>query len=218
MNVEQLQKQIHVLYEGDVDFPNNIADEDFQIRLALINLAISEWAQVANVLWRELTQWLMDDTSITDHRIIADQNKYPCPDDFSKMYEGVIYIGSLKVKEFPIEKRQDKVEEEASGFYISGNKSDGFYINFLNVNLEDVVGEEINYLYIKQPKIMEKLTDKPQCSDPNYVIHRVVSELYAQDSDPKATKELGMSQDLLSSMVVNNATTSIAGDNTYQID
>ena len=133
------------------------------------------------------------------------------------MYEGIVYIGKTKILEIPIEKRQTYVDSLEPVFYISGNRSDGYYLNLLNVNTSSLNNQTINYLYCKSAKNMETPSDVPQCSDPNYIIHRVVSELYAQDSDPKATKELAMSQNLLSALIVRNAVPSLHEDNTYVV-
>lgn len=217
MNVDEIQQQIHVLYEGDVDYPSNPSDEDFQIRLRLINLAIHEWEQTPNVLWRELIQSLDDiNSNAAEKQVESGKNKYHCPDNLARMYEGVIYIDGLELIEIPIEKRQEMIKEKVKNvFYLSDNPSSGYYVNFLGVNTSSLAGKNMSYSYIKTAKQMISPVDIPECSDPNYIVHRVVSELYAQDGDPKSTKELQISQSLLSGMIVRNAATSIIGNNTY---
>ena len=211
MTVDELQKQIHVLYEGDVDAPANTSDEDYQIRLRLINQAIAEWEAVPNVLWRELVD-IVTTTCDTDEADIT----VNLPEDFARMYDGVITIGNLHVPEVPLELVAAKIGEDSITpfFYVVGNNSDGFEANFIHLDPHE--GETITYTYIKQARQMNAPTDVPEVPDPTYIIHRVVAELYAQDSDPKSTRELSISQSLLEQMITRNALISINGDNTYE--
>lgn len=213
MTLEELQEQIHVVYEGDIDFPNETADEDFQIRRALICLAIREWEKTAGVYWRTLLAWASEDPSY-ERKIITNQSRYSLPVNFSKIYEGIIHLADKELSEVPINK---VMEIKIPAFYISGNNNTGFFINFINLDTVKLTNEEFNFLYVKKATELVDLTDKTECPDPNYIIHRVASELFAQDSDPKASKELAMSQTILSGMIIENAATSLTADSTYEI-
>ena len=211
MTVDDIQKQIHVMYEGDVDAPANTSDEDYQIRLRLINQAIAEWEAVPNVLWRELVKVIVTTCQTDEENMSLD-----LPADFAKMYSGYITIADQKIQEVPIEYVTAKIGEDSIEpfFYVTGNSAQGYKANF--INLDACEGAIISYSDIKQAEAMNTPTDVPELSDPTYIIHRVVAELFAQDSDPKSTRELSISQSLIEQMIVRNSLTSIDGENTYE--
>ena len=206
MNVNELQQQIHIIYEGDVDYPDDPSDEDWQIRLELINVAITEWASTPNVLWHELVElyYAPYDDPLT------------CPTNFDRMYCGEIVCNGKTIKQINIEDSVNYQKGDETCFYVLGNPVDGYTINLLGLELPD--RPEIHYLYIKKPTRVSEGEDVSECPDSTYIVHRVVAGLCDQDSDPRANKELTMSQTLLAQMIVRNSSPAYHSDYSYPIE
>jgi len=211
MTTAEILKQIHVIYEGDDDAPT-AGDEDYQIRLTLINLAIKEWETTPHVKWRCLVTWLHD-TSDETYSLDTENNCINLPADFSQTFDGVIYLGDQAITEINPEEYLAVSDTETPHFYITGNQADGYKARFVNALVSE--GENVDLCYIKRAKEMIEGTDIPELDDPTYIIHRVVAELCGQDSDPRTSRELGISQSLLDNMVGKNANQAVHTVDTY---
>lgn len=217
MKLKEAQKLIHLLYEGDTDYPDSPQDDDYQLRLALINMIISEWENTPNVTWRELLE------TNQDQKIEAGKLVYSLPDNFRKLYISPddsysgIYLGNMNIKEIPIE---EKFKAEKAGkpcFYLSGNNATGFKINLIAIDIEkyQLTDKYIKYIYVKKASLMTEPDDVLECSDGNFIVRRAVGELYAQDSDPNASQHHELANKLLSQMIIANSVAQVRINDTY---
>ena len=204
MNVNDILKQIHVIYEGDDDAPAD-NDEDWRIRLALVNLAITEWEAQPNVNWSELIQ-------VLEATIDVETNQYSLPDNFSRTLDGAVLLNGVVYTQIS---PQDRLQVASSGHYfcVTGNSATGYRLEFINTTLQP--GDTLQVPYIKKAHLMASGSDIPELSDPSYIIHLVVGELCGQDSDPRTSQEKSISQSLLDQMVLRNETSGTYSADTY---
>lgn len=202
--LDQLQQKIHRIYAGDTDYPAS-GSEDYNIRTGFINDAIHIWANTEGIYWRELFKNLSDATD-GDKTATIDDTTYNTPSDF-------LFIASfLKITDtdnsttyYRFVKPENVLKELATNpsakfFYITGSPSSGYIININNPK-----AGTIEYSYYKIPKELSNATDKPEMSQPYFIVFHVLEQLYELDSrNDMVNKYSALKKAVFNEMITRN--------------
>jgi hypothetical protein len=176
MTLQQLEEAIHVLYENSTDYPTS-GDDDWNVRLALINAWINRWENVDGTLWHEL--WGVDTSRSVSYPTVD----YLLPTDF-KFPGGFIRLikpdGSfMQLKILPPEKAQLM---DASEWYAIITGRPGAYSLTIN-GLTDTTwnGATIRVPYYKLATKLATSSNVTECPDPYYIVHGVVADLHSMN-------------------------------------
>lgn len=179
MTEEQIQTQIHYMYEGDSEVPTS-SDEDYILRRGLINAGINRWENENGILWNEL--WVkVADASDGDKTTDGTSSSFDCPTDF-KFPGGYVRIQDSDGNEtyysvVKQEKLQMYTDSNKKVCYFTGNPSSGYDLNFLSAPPAGT----LNYEYYKTAEQMDAATDVPEMSDPYFLVYFVISRLFEMD-------------------------------------
>lgn len=201
-DLTELQKKIHRIVEGNVDYPTS-GDDDYELRTGDINDFISEWYKEEGVLWNEL--WKMASfasTSSTSYDLSATDNI----DFIGGFVELVPSTGATTY--WDVKKLEDVelIKDSQERFcYFTGDQNNGFTLNF-NPNAYPGAGT-IKFPYYKIPADLVNGTDKPEMSDPTYLVNMVASQLLAEDDPSGSDKHFTLGQNKLRAMKTRNAMT-----------
>lgn len=205
MTLDDILTKIHIIYEGDTTYPSS-GEEDYEVRLQMINDAIDEWAYLENTYWKELFTNLSD-AATGDKTATASDNEYDAPSDFRFISSFLYITDTNNIKHYYKYIKQDEVinyqAEYPSGkaFYITG-KPTAYKINILNP-----VAGTINYSYYKTPSHLSSSTDVPEMSNPLFIVYSVVAKLYELDNrNDLVSKYIQMANNALNQMIIENET------------
>lgn len=197
MTLTQFQTALHYLYQGDTDVPTSTED-DWTIRITLLESAIEAWYAEEGILWRELWKTASGTTSGTSISL---------PSDFRKPG------GFLRIKEddtnwsyWPIvspEKSEliKNVTTKPKFGYITGNEADGFTL-YLSVNPGS---HSYEMPYYKDPAYPDAAAEVIEMSDPWFAIYFALAKLHELDGEgDRAGLALGQASVRLKAMRVRN--------------
>ena len=192
MTLEEILKKIHRMYENNTDYPSS-GDEDYTLRLGLVNDAIQEWADTENVKWATLFK---TETGTTSGSTIS------CPSNLVSV-SSLLKIGN----NYYIWKKVDeamvliKNNPSAKIFWITG--SPGNYV--ININPIPTEGETYTYYYYKTPNSLSSASDIPEMTKPMFIVYWVLARLYEADGDNnKLSFYEQKAVDKLNEMIVEN--------------
>lgn len=172
MNLGDLQKAIHRLYENNVDYKTS-DDDDYQVRLGLINLWIGRWENVDNVLWSDLYK-LWNSQSFT-----VGSTDYALPTDF-KNAGGFVRLVKAdgSYTQIPlISPDRAQVMAQADVYaYITGRLG-GYTLSIMGVTDTTLTGSTIRLPYYKVATILSSENDITECPDPYFIVEGVVADL-----------------------------------------
>lgn len=208
----QLLQVVHSLYEGNQSFPTPTED-DYLVRRDLANNAIMKWDMYKGTLWNEL--W----TPKADQTITTDTYIYTLPTDF-RFFGGFVRLvdasGNVTFFEKHKQEAQDVWESRTGqSFTVTGNPSSGYTMNFLHGTgsntfpLSTDVGKTIKYEYYKRPTLFTATTSVPEMSNPDFIVHFILSYLYRQDDNLESSdREMRTAEDILGQMQTINVMSS----------
>lgn len=175
MTLTTFQETLHTLYQGNGSTPTSTSDE-YEHRTVLANTAIRLWNR--EMRWDELWATL-EDASDGDKTIVADTTEYDMPTDFVDLGAFVrvtdsngnhTYYEVMKPQENELFKNTT-----AKAVYVTGNKSSGFKLNFME---QPTAGDTINYPYYKEPTELSTGTDVFEMSDPDFAVYWSLGKLH----------------------------------------
>jgi hypothetical protein len=176
--LQDLQDRINTLVNNDSDTPISGSDDEWTVRLNLINQSIGKW-EAADVYWDELF------TSYTHGSLVANATKtytlssltdMRFPGGFIKftLSGADTYIQVISSEEY------QKYQQEVRCVYFTGNNSAGWTLNlgWTPATGDGTVGATISFPYYKfatRFTSASATTAKPEMSDPNYIIYDVAA-------------------------------------------
>lgn len=203
MTLDTYQTQLHALYRGDGNTPSD-GSTSWNHRENLLAAAINIWDNQGH-LWNELWTTLAD-ASDGDKTTVAGTTTYDMPTDFRFLgsyvrttdtdgnhtfYEIVQPQGGEIYKNTSVKK-----------CYVTGNKSAGFKLNFLQ---EPSAGETINYPYYKEPTNPTTSTDVIEMSDPFFAVYFTLAKLHEQEgAGDRARAAYSIADEKLKQMKIRN--------------
>lgn len=173
--LQDLQNRINTLVNNDSDTPTT-TDDEWTIRLNLINQSIGKW-ETSDVFWDEL--W----TTYTHAATISVATTYTLTmTDLRYLGGQVRLILSGQTTYIPVISPEEYqgYQGEARVAYITGNVSAGWT---LNLGWTPAVGDgtygstiKLDYFkYATRFTSSSLTTDKPEMTDPNYIIYDVAA-------------------------------------------
>jgi len=178
MTLQQVLQQIHVLAEGNIDYPGT-SEDLYLTRLKRVEMAIRNWEKEEGVFWNELFTSLAN-ASDGDKTIVSGTSEYSTPSDF------VFPVGYLRLVDSSGNSNYYKLikpgdvqvfdKSSAKVWYVTGNKSSGFTIHVLPSPGSDDNGKTISYEYYKDATIPTSTSDVIEMSDPMYIVYWAASE------------------------------------------
>jgi hypothetical protein len=192
MTLQELINLLSTMYDADTEVLSS-TDDDYKIRLAHLNAAINVWS--SQELWRELLV-----VPLSEETTNGTDKQFQLPADFKEICGSVrLYsttTGSVYYKQIdPTSVQAYDNNINARKYYISGNYSDGFYLNFLTA---PTTGLTIKYEYYKEPTKLVSPTDVIEMADPMFAIYFTLSRLY--ESDGATSKSLKSYQEAMATM------------------
>lgn len=206
MNEEEIIQQVYSLYEGDVDDWSATDDEYLSAR-RYSKGGIFMWEHYDNTKWRELFGTLTA-AATGDKTTTAGDFLYDCPTNFKSLSSYVRTSSSGGVKTFFIPQPPEKIalltKSSENFVYITGNRKDGFDLNF-NPNLVLATGDTIEYEYYRLATYFTATSSITEMSNPFFLVHYILYRMYKNDGeDGKAREEFQIAQQLLEQMRVDN--------------
>lgn len=193
---------INTLYETDSDAPTS-GTEDFEVWLAMLNVAVNIWENEEGVLWRELYKKLSsaeDGDKTTEEGVTS----YDCPTDFSFPADGYVWLGAGTQKTpYKIKHLEEihllQTDTSRWCYFITGNAPT---LEF-NPNIAGEIpdGATISYNYYKQATTLTDETSEFDMSDPMFAVFYVLAELNKEEGDDSSS---AIASQKLESMRVKN--------------
>lgn len=184
MTVAEILQSIHVLVDGDVDYPS-AGDTDYDTRLARVKEAVRIWESEGNVLWRDLVVSLSD-AADGDTSTVADQEAYDAPSDFRYPMGKLRVVDSsgnstyyTRIGAEDAQMYQNHADPRL--YYVTGNEQDGYTIHILGA--PESSGLTIAYDYYKSADIPTTGTETLEMVDPMFAVYwSAATEI--EDEDP----------------------------------
>lgn len=206
MTLTELLQHINILINKDTDYPTS-SEEDYDVRVKLVNQAINVWGDDKGVLWNELFASLAD-ASDGDTELVEDQESYDCPTDFNFPLGKVRTVhddDSTYYDRMPVTQSQ-LLDDDSSTycFWITGNKDAGHDIHIHPTPDSDNAGDTISYDYYKDPTELSSGTDVIEMSDPYFAVYWAAAELMQDELPSQADTYRQIALNKLSAMKLRN--------------
>jgi hypothetical protein len=201
MTLQTLQDNIAVQYTNSTDTPV-FNDDDWNLRTALINSAISYWESQENVEWNQL--WTNGGTTPTT--VTASTTSYALPTSFRKCGDYVRIIlpsGSKATIELIDPKDRDTyINTPTNKAYITG-KPGAYVLNTLwtPATGDAYTGGTWDIDYYKYATSLSAASDIPDMSNPMFIVHYVVAKLFQTQSPTNYTIHNNLAIDALENMM-----------------
>lgn len=202
-DLQGLQDLIEVLVNNDKDTPTT-DDDEWGIRLALINAAIDNWSS-EDTLWNELwTTYTHNNTvSATSAYDLTSLEDFRFPGSELRLQLGdqITYVKIVPAGEAQNYTGQGRVA------YITGNNSSGLTLNlnWVPKDGDGTFGATIMFDYYKVATSLQDTTDVPEMSDTSYISYWVSAQKSLLESqNNKFTVFSGLATQSLEQMKIMN--------------
>lgn len=174
--LQDLMNRINTLVNNDADTPSS-TDDEWEILLNLINQSIGKY-ESSDVFWDELWTSYTHASTIaagdTDYTLTMTDLRYP--GGFVKL----TLNGSTNWVEVISPEEYQRYRQETRAVYFTGNASTGWVLNlcWTPATGDGTVGATITIPYYKfatRFTTSSATTDKPEMSDPNFIVYDVAA-------------------------------------------
>lgn len=199
-------EEIYLDFEKSIDAPDKTS-EDYLVRLRFVRKSIEKWANEMGVEWRELYGTITDTMT---SGVFNDQNVLS---DFVRP-AGFLRIGSDKYEYV----RPEKVEEEQRLYPTKKIYTVTGSLGTFSINAYPSITGTFSLDYRKLPTLFYtgNETTHIQMSDPTFIIHEVLAQLYLDDDNStQASVELQVASAKLDAMKLQNELKPFNHGNTY---
>lgn len=201
--VNECLQTIHILLEKTTDYPES-TEEDYIVRLALLNGAVRKWETEEGMLWNELFVSLAD-AGDGDTETESGVGEYDAPSDF-RFPVGMLRLSDGTTSSYfnlvPPSNVQTRDNDTTSSFwYVTGNASTGYSVHIRQV---PTATSTINYEYYKSASNLTTGTDVLEMSDPDFAVYWVLSELISEDDPNLAQKYYEIASSKMRAMKIKN--------------
>lgn len=197
MNVTAAQKRLHILLEGDTDYPTS--GEDFNLRLELFNDAVEEWKDQTDTRWRELY------ATDTSHTGDGSTTSFALPSDFVELNGAIVLYDTTNdihtpIAVIPVSRASEYTDSTDLVAWIQESNL------VFNVAPDD--GAQIQINYYQEPAALTQGSDVLPMSKPRFVIYWALAQLAEQSADgARFNTNMQKATDLLNQMKVDNDST-----------
>lgn len=170
--VQDLLDEIYVAVDNDPTSSTDSSQDEWTARVRLINSGIREWEK-QDVYWNELwTPYTISNNVGASQTISLSMTDFRFPGDY------VAFTLNGAVTNIEIIKPEEAFKYVNAGSraaYITGNNSAGWTLNltWVPASGDGVFGSVATFHYYKSALKMAAATDKPEMSDPSYLISYV---------------------------------------------
>jgi hypothetical protein len=172
--------EYYTLYRGQATNLPKSGDPEYQIALQLAKNAIRKWDRVDGQLWDELWTTAQEDGS-GELVVAVGTFEYDAPDNMRKPPAFVnLRTGTGDFTRIKVVKphEAENFSSLSTVAYFTGNPNNGFTLHLDNIQA-NYDGYDIDYLYVTKPKFPTQGSDRPQMSDPNFMIQDMLASRFA---------------------------------------
>lgn len=204
MNFDEIFRAYYTLYRSEAEAPNS-EDDEYTVALAYANEAINRWANYDNTYWKELFVQLSDSDTQT---IAADTTDYAAPSDMQEPggYVSIKDAQGATLRRYPVvEPQEGQFRSDNSSYaFFTGNPNSGFTLHINPMPDSSIVDQTIDYVYYKKPTKMTKGSNKPDMSDPYFMVHRMLANRFRGSRNPYYGSAKSESENALKQMQLDN--------------
>lgn len=201
-NLTQILQKIHRVVESNTDYPAS-GEDDYTLRLGLVNDFIEEWSKEEGVNWRELwSQASVSATGADSYDLTSVVPDIDFPGGYVSVTDGTSATQYWNVIETQVVANVTNSSERWC--YFTGDPQNGYTLHF-NPNAKPSSGT-ISFPYYKKATLLVNGSDVPEMSDPSYLVHMVSSQVLAEDNPADSDKHFTLGQSRLRAMKTRNIT------------
>jgi hypothetical protein len=203
--VDNIQSRVASILDQDQD-TSNISAADYSLRLTYIQMAVSEWSEIANwqVLYKEFNMNVS--TSTGNASIVA-------PSDFRKIASfPVISWTDNTTDTFSETKPQDALTYDVTDkrVEILGNTNDGYVMRVYGATL--ISGASVKLPYFATPASLTTSTSVTEMPSIEYVVKRTLAYWWEAREDGRFIQAKQESDRILQNLIEREFTHSQASD------
>lgn len=209
--LQNLEESIHSMYEGNISYPVP-TDDDYVLRLNLLNIWINQWENSGATDWRELWK---NDTSLTYVAPAVPANgNIPTVFTISlatlpvKRLGGFIFIKRIsdsqlvRIPVYDAHVVQTRQPQDLFAYVIGTPVGYSLVIRGVDPTFD---GGTIIFDYYSFATKLTATTDYTECPDPGYLIYGVVSQLHANNRNTVGyTVASTEAEDRITNMIIAN--------------
>lgn len=205
MTYDEIFADYYNQYRAEALTPSS-TDDEYTIGRRLANSAVRRWASYDNTFWQNLyTTSLLDSTGgviLTT----AGTATYAAPTNM-RLAGGFVKLinpDGTTNKSIAITDPQDsQFRADGSAFcFFTGDPNSGFVLN-LSV-APTVTGLSIKYTYYKKPSFFTAGTDKPNMSNPDFIVNHMLSNRFRASRNPYYGSAKRDAENMLAQMKMEN--------------
>jgi hypothetical protein len=206
MSFDEIFQAYYTLFRAESEIPES-TDEEYIVALRMANEAINRWAFYDNTYWKTLFNTLQV-SGDGDSTMLTGITEYDCPQDFQ---EGG---GFIKVKDssgntlqtYPIlEPQEVQFRNDAGTYaYFTGDPANGFVLNLNPSPDASLNGNDIDYVYYKQPTLFTTGTDVSEIPDPYFIVNRMLGQQFRASRNPYYQSAKNDAENALKQMKMSN--------------
>lgn len=198
MDYDTIFAQYHTLYRGEAQVPDS-SDDEYVIGMRFANDAIRRWAYYDDTYWNELF------TVATSGPTVAGTSTYSAPANMAQP-GGYVKLKNAGITQshIPIiEPNEAQNRNDMSRYcYFTGDANNGYTLH-LNP-APDTSGLTIEYVYYKNPTLITTGTDKPEMSNPDFIVNHMLANRLRNTRNPYYTTAKRDAENYLGQMKMNN--------------
>jgi len=203
-------KKIYKRFEKSSDDPDNTS-EDYIVRLEYVNAEIEKWESEQGIEWKELFGTIS--STLTDG--VCNNNSVALLN--FKRPAGFLRVGEDKYEYVRPEQVEKEVRENSTKKIYTVTGAKGTY----SINVYPVVSGAFTLDYRKLATTYSTGTETTEIemSDPGFIIHGVLSQLYQDDNNnSQAGVEMQIANAKMNAMKIANETNPFYQDNSVLSD
>jgi len=212
MLIADLMRKIYKRFEKSSDEPDNTS-EDYLVRLEYVNAEIEKWENEIGIEWKELFATL----SGTLVNGVYNNNTGAGTLENFKRPAGFLRIGEDKYEYVRPEQVEKEQRENPTKKIYTVTGSKGSY----SINVYPAVSGDFTLDYRKRATTYSTGTETTEIemSDPSFIIHGVLSQLYQDDNNnSQASVEMQIANQKMEAMKLANEMPPFWQDNTVPSD
>lgn len=205
MDLNALFAAYYFQYRVQADTPAS-TDDEYKVFIALANEGINRWANYEDTFWHELYSTLKD--SGEGDLTLSTDTEYQTPSDMRKVGGKIRVYNSNNqtLKRIPIIEPGNVqfMSDTASFAYFTGDSNSGFTLH-INPEPETAIqGMSLDYIYYKAATLLAAGVDKPQMSQPYFIVHRALANRFRGSRNPYYASAKNDAEDVLQTMKIEN--------------
>jgi len=196
----------YTLFRADSDVPA-ATDDEYTVGMRLANEAINYWSGFDSTYWKELYTTAQGNSTGGVVTITTGTKTYACPTAFREA-GGFVRVQDANGNDqarYPIidsHEAQFKGSKDSYCFFTGGPI--GWTLNLNPAPPSSLNGLNIDYVYYKYPTLFTTGTDVTELSEPYYIVHRILANLFRASRNPYYASALRDSESAIKTMKLDN--------------